>query len=142
MSTTVVAKLVVVGPDDRLLLLRRTKSDIRRPLQWDIPGGHTDGQEFGNEAAAREAQEESGLNIDPRSLQLVYSDCAYVVEKKLNVVWLFFVGRTNETDVILSAEHDEYRWVTLDGALELVEYDRQKKMFEYLQEHHLLHAAA
>jgi 8-oxo-dGTP pyrophosphatase MutT (NUDIX family) len=142
MDTTIVAKLVAVNSDDTILLLRRSASDKRRPLEWDIPGGHTDGDEFANEAAAREALEESGIQVDARTLRLVYTDQAFVADKNLNVVWLFFIGTTESKEVVLSNEHDEYRWVSLDEAIGLIEYDRQKQMLEYVREHHLLRSQA
>lgn len=137
METRVVAKVLVVNPGGQLLLLRRSETDTRRPLQWDIPGGHTDGDEYANEAAARETKEEAGIRLEPRDLQLVYSLCQ-AVEPELNVVWLFFTGRTDADTVTLSHEHTEYRWATLDEALTLIEYGRQKTMLEYVRANGLL----
>jgi 8-oxo-dGTP pyrophosphatase MutT (NUDIX family) len=131
METRVVAKVVLVGPDDKVLLLRRSESDTRRPNEFDIPGGHTDGNEYPHEAAARETREETGMIVDPRGLELVYSE-AKVVEADLNVVWLFFVGRTSAADVKLSAEHSEYRWVPLRQAVDLLDYDRQKRALSHV----------
>lgn len=137
METRVVAKVLVVNAEGQVLLLKRSETDVRRPLQWDIPGGHTDGDEYANEAAARETQEEAGILLDPRQLAPVYS-LAQRVEDNLNVVWLFFVAHTDTTEVTLSHEHVEYRWVTLDEAIELIEYGRQKMVFEYVRDNGLL----
>lgn len=137
MNTRVVAKVLVVNLDGQLLLIRRSETDERRPLQWDVPGGHTDGSEFANEAAARETKEEAGIDVDPRQLKLAYATCQ-AVEPGLNVVWLFFVARTEQGNVILSHEHDEYRWVPVDEAIRLIEYDRQKTMLEYVRDNGLL----
>src|ERR1019366_7574957 len=99
MQILIVAKTVVVDTEGKILLLRRSASDDRRPLQWDIPGGHTNGQEYAAEAAARETKEEAGIEVSPRELRLVYTVSA-VVEDDRNVVWLFFVSLpTSETGV-------------------------------------------
>lgn len=137
MNTRVVAKVLVVNPEGQLLLLRRSDTDERRPLQWDIPGGHTDGNEFANEAAARETKEEAGIDVDPRQLRLAYVTCQ-VVESGLNVVWLFFIGQAGHDGVTISHEHSEHRWVTIDKAIGLIEYDRQRVMLEYVRDNGLL----
>lgn len=131
MKRLVVAKVILVGPDDKILLLRRSESDVRRPHEFDIPGGHTDGAEYGNEAAARETLEEAGITVDPRELKLVYSE-AMAVSDDLSVVWLFYVGHTDTSEVVLSTEHEEYRWVSMAEAIELIDYDRQKRALSYV----------
>ncbi|HVS58974.1 MAG TPA: NUDIX domain-containing protein [Candidatus Saccharimonadales bacterium] len=136
-ETRVVAKTIIVNSESKVLLLRRSASDSRRPLQWDIPGGHTDGDELAEEAAAREAHEEAGIILRERQLRLIYTDCTLVPEG-LNVVWLFFIGYTDRPTVTLSTEHDQYRWVTIDEALELIEYERQNKVFAYVRDNDLL----
>lgn len=137
METRVIAKVVVVNAQGKILLLRRSESDVRRPLQWDVPGGHTDGYEYANEAAARETLEEAGITVNPRELQLAYTD-QQMAERTLNVIWLFYIAQTNATLVTTSHEHDESRWVSLDEAIELIEYDRQKHMLEYLRDNNLI----
>lgn len=131
METRVVAKVLLVGPDNKVLLLKRSESDTRRPNQFDIPGGHTDGDEYSNEAASRETFEEAGIRIDSRKLRLVYSE-AKIVDGNLNVVWQFFIGRTDQTDVKLSSEHSAYRWTTLAEAIDVLDYDRQKRALQHI----------
>lgn len=137
MEHRVVAKVIVVDSEHKILLLRRSETDARRPLQWDIPGGHTDEYELAEEAAVRETREEASIELHARNLQLVYAVSA-VVQDDLNVTWLFFIGRTNEEEVVLSPEHTEYSWEHLDNAIEKVEYKRQKYAFEYVRDHNLL----
>jgi len=131
METRVVAKVIVLNQAGQVLLLRRSETDVRRPLQWDIPGGHTDDGEFAEEAAARESMEEAGVPIDVRKLQLVYSESQFK-EPDLNVVWVFYVARTAQTEVKLSSEHSEFRWAELSEVDGLLEYDRHKRAFEYV----------
>jgi 8-oxo-dGTP diphosphatase len=139
METRVVAKVVLVNARGQLLLLRRSKDDIRRPLQWDMPGGHTDGDEFANEAAAREIVEEAGITIDARQLQLVYSITA-IPEPGLNIIWLFYIGNTEVTEVQLSHEHDQFQWMSLAQAIEALEYPRQREVLEYIRDNSLLNS--
>ncbi|HET7320700.1 MAG TPA: NUDIX hydrolase [Candidatus Saccharimonadales bacterium] len=137
MEHRVVAKVIVVSSEGKVLLLRRSETDVRRPLQWDIPGGHTDENEFSEEAAVRETKEETGIDLHARNLQLVYA-ISDVVQHDLNVTWLFFVGHVDNPDVTISNEHQEHAWYLLDEAINVIDYDRQKKAFEYIRDNRLL----
>ena len=137
MEHRVVAKVVVVNSEGKILLLRRSETDVRRPLQWDIPGGHTDENELAEEAAVRETNEEAGIDLHARNLQLVYA-VSDVVQDDLNVTWLFYVAHTDNPEVSLSREHSEYAWKTLEEVIAVINYDRQKKVFTYIRDHNLL----
>lgn len=136
METLVVAKVVLVNAEGKILQLRRSESDVRRPLEWDIPGGHTEGNEFAAEAAARETLEEAGIAVDPHSLKLSFAMTEAVSEER-SVTWLFFVGYTTKTDVVLSHEHVEFAWVSLGEAIAKIDYGRQKRALAYIAENKL-----
>jgi 8-oxo-dGTP pyrophosphatase MutT (NUDIX family) len=137
MRTFVVAKVILVNAKGQILLLRRSASDVRRPGQWDIPGGHTDGNEFAEEAAARETKEEADITIDPRSLLLIGTETK-LVEPDLNVNWLFYLAHTNQEEVTVDpAEHDDYRWVDMDEAIKLVTYERQQRILKFCMSNQL-----
>ncbi len=63
MSTKVLAKAILQAEDGTILLLKRSETDTRRPLQWDFPGGGVDDSEDFVAAAIREIKEEMGLDI-------------------------------------------------------------------------------
>ena len=138
MEHKVVAKVILVNDEGKILLLRRSETDVRRPLEWDIPGGHTDENELAEEAAVRETKEEAGIELHARNLQLVYAVSA-VVHDDLNVTWLFYVTHLHDNPgVVLSHEHTEYSWEFLDKVIEKVDYERQKRAFEYVRANNLL----
>ena len=137
MENRIVAKVIVVNEANKILLLRRSESDVRRPLQWDIPGGHTDGGELADEAAVRETKEEAGIDLQLRKLQLVYAT-SEVVKDGLNVTWLFYIAHVKNPQITLSSEHQEYAWKTFDETIAEIDYDRQKKVLEYIRDHKLL----
>jgi ADP-ribose pyrophosphatase YjhB (NUDIX family) len=56
------AGVLVTGGDGRLLLLRRANAPWLG--RWDIPGGFCDAQEHPIETAAREAREETGIEVE------------------------------------------------------------------------------
>ena len=138
MKTRIVAKVVLINDENAVLLLRRSETDVRRPNEYDIPGGHTDDNETPEVAAVRETAEEAGIEIDRSGLKLAYSETK-VVDENLNVVWLVYIAHTSNTDVQLSSEHNEFRWVTLDEAIDLLEYERQKRMLTHIRDNGLLH---
>jgi len=48
---------------NRVLVVRRPKTEENRPLEWECPGGHRDPGETLEEAAVREVQEEVGIAV-------------------------------------------------------------------------------
>ena len=61
---------IIIEMNDRIVLIRRRNE----PRGWAIPGGFVDYGESVEEAAVREALEETSLKIDLRHLLGVYSD--------------------------------------------------------------------
>ena len=71
--TKIGAKVVLLAPDGETLLLRRSATDTRRPLEWDLAGGMVDEGEDYISAAVRETLEEAGITITPDQANLSYS---------------------------------------------------------------------
>ena len=140
MEVAAVAKLIVVNPNwGKLLLIKRSSTDSRRPGQWDIPGGMVETNECLEDAAVRECLEEVGLEIPASDLKLLYSDRHFFDDDKSKLVnWLVFYALSDQESVRLSFEHDEYRWVKASEAVGLLEYERYKNIISFLAEHHLI----
>lgn len=132
-----VSKVVLTNESGEILLLRRSAASKRRALEWDIPGGHVDDGESALEAAIRETSEEAGIPLRPEGLALVYG-MTEMADETTSVTWLFYRARTDAAEVILSHEHCESVWKPLTEAVELIDYDRQKKALNYILEHGLL----
>ncbi len=132
----VVAKILLVHPHEpKLLLLRRSSTDPRRPGQWDIPGGkfepYQDRLPFN--AAIRECQEEAGIVIGPDDLNFLTADHEEFHDADPKVVdWLFYFAKSGTDRVELSYEHDDFRWVEPSEALSgMLSYARHIKIFEF-----------
>lgn len=67
-----IAKSIILSSDSKVLLLRRSQTDTRRPGEWDFPGGGFDEGEGAVQAAARELEEEAGIVVDPADIKIVY----------------------------------------------------------------------
>ncbi len=132
----IVAKVVVVHPSEpKILLLRRSASDVRRPGQWDIPGGkfEPDQDKMPSDGAIRECFEEAGLKFKPDDLKFLTSDHEDFQDNDPKVVdWLFYVAHSRQENITLSYEHDGYLWVEPKEAIDnLLSYPRHIKTLDY-----------
>lgn len=136
MTTSIVAKSVLQAPDGSILVVQRSETDVRRPLQWDFPGGVVEKGEDFAAAAAREIFEEVGITIDPKKLQLVYASTESA--QGLNICRLFFYGKIEKQQPTLSFEHTDFAWRSIEEAIAKHGYHLQQAVLEYLLDNHLL----
>lgn len=109
MPPWIVAVAAVIVREGRVLAMRRSAAKDAGPGLWETLSGRMEAGEQPLEAMQREIQEECGLavEIDPVPVE------AYVAERlghPMLVIVYLAVWRGGE--VVMSAEHDEYRWLT------------------------------
>ena len=80
-----------------------------------MPGGKPDPGETFDATAVREVFEESGLNVTPSAV--AGATDGYV--PGVRVAMLVLEARTRSTNVRLSDEHDDFRWLPLDQVCSL-----------------------
>ncbi len=105
--------LFLIGPratiyntkTNKVLLLQRNDGNN----VWEIPGGKRENNEDIVDALKREVQEETGLIIN--EYKLVYVSPIFENHPFLNIGYLCFV---DNNDVVISDEHIDYKWVSLD----------------------------
>ncbi len=114
MHTKIVAKAVIFDDQNRVLLLKRSKTDERRPGEQDYPGGGVELGEDVTAAVSREIFEEAGLQIEPNTLRLFYT--ATEQYRSENIVRLLFWAQVHNPQVKLSFEHDDFHWVAAEKA--------------------------
>lgn len=137
MQTYEISKALVLNQEGKLLLLRRSQSDKRRPGQWDMPGGRVDPGEDIRQALVRETQEEAGIEVPLKQFRLIYG--LSKVRENVSITWNFFTVQLHDTpEVILSFEHSEYRWMTPAEALEAILYDIHQEVLGYAMQNGLL----
>ena len=103
------AAVLILDERNRLLLMKR--SDIRR---WGIPGGAMELGEIVENAARREALEETGLEIGEMSLFGVFSGpelyYKYPSGDEVYNVSIVYMSRDWRGEIQLNHEHSEWKW--------------------------------
>ena len=108
-----VAAVVIVFRNDRVLLLRRAPDNEAAPGLWESVSGRIEPGEDPHAAAEREAREETGLAVRVGEAPVD----AYAMERRGRpMVVLVYRGDAPEGDVVRSDEHDAHEWVPLDEA--------------------------
>ncbi|MBC8147018.1 MAG: NUDIX domain-containing protein [Bacteroidetes bacterium] len=109
---------------------------------WGFPKGHVEKGESEIKAAKRETSEETGLsNIEVHTNWKATTN--YIVKwdfennrkfetpKQKEVT--YFLGKANSKKVRLSHEHDAYKWLTYENALNTISFN--KKLIKKANEH-------
>lgn len=102
----------------KILLLQRNDGNNA----WEIPGGKRENNEDIDDALRREVKEETGLII--KEYKLVYVSPIFenhpVLKPFLNIGYLCF---TEESDVSISNEHLDYKWVSVEELINHLDKD-------------------
>lgn len=118
-------KAYVCRPDGRFLALLRTETAPTRPLKWDLPGGRFEDGEGPAASVLREIEEETGLSVrDIRPIGIAgehHDDGSHSIT-------IAYRAEADSTDVMLSYEHAEYRWVTKEEFLTLDSSDKWQEI--------------
>jgi ADP-ribose pyrophosphatase YjhB (NUDIX family) len=119
--------VVVVNDNDEILMIRRSDNG-----NWAVPGGAVDLGESLKQAAVRETNEESGVDVEVTGLVGIYTDPKHVVFYTSNgearqefsiVLTARAVGGALRT----SSESTEVRWVRSEHVDEL-DMDRSMRL--------------
>jgi nucleoside triphosphatase len=106
----------IFNQQGELLLLQSHKW----PGAYVVPGGHVELGERIEEAAVREAKEETGLDIYDLEFinfqQFIYDPAFW---KQRHFIFFDYAAKTDSTDVVLNDEAQEYIWIAPQEALGL-----------------------
>ena len=99
-DSKVVAKIVIIDSENRVLMLTRSEYHSKYAGELDLPGGHVKENEPLNKGLKREVQEETGLTIN-----------GAVFFKKIKNKH-FYYARYDSQPIKLSNEHTDYAFYT------------------------------
>ncbi|PJE65212.1 NUDIX hydrolase [Candidatus Saccharibacteria bacterium CG10_big_fil_rev_8_21_14_0_10_47_8] len=101
-------KAVIFNKDGKFLVLLRGSTAPSNPLKWDLPGGDVDFGEDPQKSIIREIKEETGLEISGLT---PFDVEAHVNSGGYHWFTVAYKANTKNGRVIISWEHDEYKWV-------------------------------
>jgi nucleoside triphosphatase len=107
---------LIFSPEGKLFLMRSHKWKGR----YVLPGGHIELGERMTEALKREVKEETNLSI--RDLDFIcFQECIYDERfwQRRHFIFFDYACQTEDTDVRLNSEAQEYVWVALDEIADL-----------------------
>lgn len=107
------------------------------PGVYVVPGGHVELGERLEETAVREAKEETGLDIYDLEFinfqQFIYDPAFW---KQRHFIFFDFAAKTNDTDVVLNDEAQNYIWSQPEAALLLsLDHYTRTSIETYLKQH-------
>ncbi|MBS1551669.1 MAG: NUDIX domain-containing protein [Bacteroidetes bacterium] len=127
----IVSKIVEVfifrrnGKKIEYLLLKRSDNEVY-PGIWSVAGGKIRENEKAYQTAYREMKEETGLNaIHFYAVDTV--NVFYEVNDDMFHLTPVFLAETDDTDVVLSDEHDDFKWSAFEEAYEDIHWSVWKK---------------
>jgi 8-oxo-dGTP diphosphatase len=118
----------LIKKGDKFLATKRSVSDNFMPGLWDIPGGTVKFGEHTVDALNREILEETGLTVKPGKILYCYDFMSGPERHQFQIV---YECEYQGGEVVLSADHEEYRWVDWEEAGDL----RKIGFFEGLSEY-------
>jgi 8-oxo-dGTP diphosphatase len=104
-----VCVVYVIERDGQILLLRRSRLKDHAAGEWETGSGGVLAGEAPAVAVAREAREETGLDVDV--LGPIDTFHFYRGAERREVIGITFHCRARDGDVVLSEEHEEAKWV-------------------------------
>ena len=127
MIIRVIDAYVYITTDDGILflLLKRAKTKMYEHL-WQGVAGKIEKGEKSWETAKRELLEETGLIPKKMFIADHVSKFYEAKDDRINFVPVFGI-EVNTKEVVLSDEHCDYKWVTIEEALDLLVWTGQKQ---------------
>lgn len=121
-QVVLVNRALVLNKKKEVLLIKRSKSDSYMPGKWELPGGKLDaGQDISN-ALEREILEETGLAVLLTDKVAYWHSKILTQGKYKGLPYIVLIGLAKSVggSIKLSAEHDDYAWVSKS---EVFDYD-------------------
>lgn len=103
---------VIIRREDEVLLVRR--KSVHGSGSWSTPGGHLDPGEALEECAAREAVEETGIEVENVRFRAITNDVFDDEEKHYLTVWMEADYRSGEPRLNAAYEMSDVAWFSWD----------------------------
>lgn len=125
--------VVWIEVENYLLFLQKASNDIRHPDKWAPLGGKIHEGENHIQAAIREVKEEASVEVEANKIHFLAK--FYIKDERWDFVYnMYRVCFAQRPIISISAEHQNYRWATLEEALELDLMNGVKETIEIYRE--------
>ncbi|MFA5178012.1 MAG: NUDIX pyrophosphatase [Candidatus Paceibacterota bacterium] len=135
MRTNKQAEIIVFKKEGKELIFLILKRNPQKGGFWQpITGGVEENETF-EEAAIREVGEEIGITHDIKLIDIGYS-FEFIDNNKNHIEKVFGLEISPETDIVLSEEHTEFKWVNGQVAIDqFLKYPKNKEGFTKVMEY-------
>jgi len=138
-SVNMAVSVLLENEKNEVLITKRAAHMRTFPSVWVIPGGHIERNETHKIALAREVKEETGITVDPNSLQLfMLYESVFPVKIELGMpkrkhIVLYLKGKIQSSEVQLSLDPQEVEaaaWVNVDTLRTALSNEVTQKTFD------------
>lgn len=111
-----------------LILYKKPSNHYKE--SWDFPRGNIEKNETEEETARREIKEETGITDLEfvkgfrEKIRFFYKRNGQLVHKEI----VYLLAKTQQKEVVLSYEHNDYRWANFEEALNLLTHKSSKEV--------------
>ncbi|MUK66463.1 NUDIX hydrolase [Aliivibrio fischeri] len=129
LSSSVVSGVALskIDGEVKMLLMKRVKGGF-----WCHVAGSIEQGETGIDAIVREFKEETRIDVlnlyNAQYLEQFYEASVNVIQ----LIPVFVVMCPPQQEVVLNEEHTEYKWCSLEEALELAPFPNQHAVFKHV----------
>ena len=116
-----IAVKAFIAQNNKVLLLKRRTNDSHKPNTWDIPGGRLAIGENPFDGLMRETKEETNLEIE---IVMPIDVHHFTRDDNQKITMIIFLCKPRTENIILSEEHQEYRWLDLEKGSEFPDWLR------------------
>ena len=127
---------IIENERNEILLIKRNPNS-EYPNYWEDVGGRLKQSEIPEDGLRREIKEETGLSeikiVKPLTIFHTFRNGIRKAENEL--IGIAYWCKTKATEVKISDEHTEFKWLPVEEAIKLTEHPALKKYIQiYLQE--------
>jgi dATP pyrophosphohydrolase len=136
LNTSIVSGVALskIDGEEKILLMKRVKGGF-----WCHVAGSIEEEETGIDAIIREFKEETQIEVsnlfNAQFLEQFYEASVNVIQ----LIPVFVVMCPPEQEVVLNEEHTEYKWCSLEEALELAPFPNQHAVFKHVWSYFVEH---
>lgn len=134
MEKNIIQKIVLAGAvlrGNKILILQRHANESVYPNMWELPSGKREPLETSAQGLLREVQEEAGLTV---SILMPYYVFEYKIEKEIEIRDTtqinFLVSSDENAEVLLSEEHQAFKWISVDEVDQYNVTEETKKVIQ------------